>query len=212
MNNIEIISVNYNTPDLIERLVRSVRLNEGNLPIRIIDGSDQEGSAKLSESLLSFDNVTVEKQGYNIHHGRGMDLALSTSNYEYCLIMDSDNYIKRPIVKYMMENIGSHKLFGWYCFVNEKGISNHRTGTVEHYIKYFHPSFLLISTEFYKKSESKMIHHGAPCIEFMKAHNNEMDSISLDLCEALSIGFNEIDNIVSLKGRGTVNRFGYNLR
>lgn len=210
--NIEVISVNYNTPDLIERLVLSVRLNEGNLPIRIIDGSNQSESEKLSEVLLPFENVTVEKQGWNIHHGRGMDLALSTSKYDYCLIMDSDNYLKRPIVKYMMDNIGNHKMFGWYCFVNEQGISSYRKETKEHYIKYFHPSFLLISTEFYRNSESKMIHHGAPCIEFMKSHNSEMNEIAVDLCESLLIEFSEINDIVSLNGRGTVSRFGYNLK
>ena len=37
-----------------------------------------------------------------------------------------------------------------------------------------------------------MIHHGAPCLEFMKEHNHEMDSVALDLCESLNIGFNDL--------------------
>lgn len=212
MMDCEIITVNYNTPDLAERLVKSIRSKEGNIPVRIIDGSNSEYADSLTNILSPFDSVIIEKQGYNIHHGRGMDLALSTSKFKYCLIMDSDNYIKTPVIRYMLDNIGSHKMFGWYCYVNDHGISSLRVKTDQNYIKYYHPSFLLIDTEFYNKSQAKMIHHGAPCLEFMKEHNHEMDSVALDLCESLNIGFNDLNRIISLKGRGTVSRFGYNLR
>jgi len=209
--NVEIITVNYNTPDLVERLVKSLRYNGEDYPVRIIDGSDAKNLFLLHEAMEPFTDVTIEAKGYNIHHGRGMNLGISTSDAKYCLLMDSDNFIKKPITP-ILERIGDRSILGWYCYVNEAGISNPRTRTDEHWIKYFHPSFMLIETLFYKSSNVKFIHHGAPCIKFMQYHQPFMDDLSVDVCEELGIPFEGLNDIISLKGRGTVSRFGYGLR
>jgi hypothetical protein len=88
----EVVSVNYNTPDLIKAQRNAIRKYIGNIPIRIIDGSSKR-------SLTSGPNFTVEYMGYNIHHGPGAEYAIKTSKYPWVLLMDSD---RRPIRKGIM--------------------------------------------------------------------------------------------------------------
>ena len=64
INNIEILTVNYNTPDLINSLIKSVRDVEGDYPIRVIDGSDSEPyKTDIIEVCEGESNVILEQQG-----------------------------------------------------------------------------------------------------------------------------------------------------
>lgn len=202
----EIVTVNYNTPDLVDRLIKSIREVEGDCPIRIIDGSSGEFIQELKDVVSKYKNVTVNYQGWNIHHGRGMNLALETSKEDRILFIDSDNFIKKPILRLMLEQ--KNKVVGWYCFCDKNGRGTLRKPEGDKIYKYYHPSFMLIDVDFYKRSKSKFIHHGAPCIGFMIEHQ---DLDACDIPELLGIEFNQIDEYINLKGRGTVDRFGYNL-
>jgi len=203
----EIVTVNYNTPDLVDRLIKSVRTIEGNYPIRIIDGSSGKYVQGLKDVVRKYQDVTVDYQGWNIHHGRGMHLALMTSQEDKILFIDSDNFIKKPIIELMMAQ--RSKVVGWYCFVDKNGLDSGRKQRGEMIYKYFHPSFMLIDVKFYKESKKEFIHHGAPCIKFMLA-NQDLDAV--DLPTLLGIDFEDMNEYIELKGRGTVNRFGYNLK
>ena len=80
--NIELLSVNYNTPELIYRQYVSIRhyLSE-TIPIRIIDGSDQKQYKNQFLDLeRSDENFKVNRIGFNIHHGKGMDFGIKTSD------------------------------------------------------------------------------------------------------------------------------------
>ena len=55
MDNIEIISVHYKTPDLIYNQYKSVRNFYPNLPYRIIDGSDN--NVKYFEDIEKNDTL-----------------------------------------------------------------------------------------------------------------------------------------------------------
>jgi hypothetical protein len=204
---VEIVTVNYNTPDLVDRLIKSVREVEGDYPIRIIDGSTDKYAEELKLVVSKYENVSVEYQGWNIHHGRGMDLALRTSTHDKILFIDSDNFIKKPIISLMVEQ--KAEIVSWYCYVNKDGLDSGREPKEDKVYKYFHPSFMLIDVKMYRESKSKFIHHGAPCIEFMLDHQ---DVFGVDIAELLGVEFHDLDNYISIKGRGTVNRFGYNLR
>lgn len=219
-NNVEIISVNYNTPDLIERLIKSVREVEGDYPIRIIDGSDKPHFIDEIKRITStYTNVTLNHFDYNIHHGRGMNHGLLTSNYEWVMIMDSDNYFKQPTIDKMVEACETQGKYmcGWSCNVNANGIDVPRENPQ---IKYYHPSMLLIQHDFYKELKEccgksvGFIHHGAPCIQIMKyLHDNKLsDVVGIDLYDLLQIDFKnneERNKWTCLESRGTVNRFGY---
>jgi len=202
----EIVTVNYNTPDLVERLIKSVRTIEGNYQIRIIDGSTGTFLSELKDLVKKYSGVTVDYQGWNIHHGRGMDLALKTSKEDKILFIDSDNFIKKPIIKLMVAQ--NSKVVGWYCFEDVNGVGTQRVPNGERIYKYYHPSFMLIDVKFYQESKSKFIHHGSPCIQFMMEHQ-DLDAV--DLPKLLGIDFLDMNEYIELKGRGTRNRFGLNL-
>ena len=219
INKIEIISVNYNTPDLIDRMIKSVRDVEGIYPIRIIDGSDREPfKTDIITACQKYENVILSQQGYNIHHGPGLDLGISTSKFEYCLCVDSDNYIQQPIIQKMYDGLVNNNkmMIGWYCHVNDYGVNVDRYYSKEYPIKYYHPSLFMIKKDYYlglKTMGIAFIKHGAPSIKIMKyLYNNKIsDVVGIDLWEYLGIDDSQIGKYTNLNSRGTVDRFGYNL-
>jgi glycosyltransferase involved in cell wall biosynthesis len=212
LQNIEIITVNYNTPDLVERLIRSVRKIEGDYPIRVIDGSDTpEFQSEVSLLGSRYENVIIVKKGWNIHHGRGINSALLTSKYSWCLIIDSDNYLQQPIIEKMMSlATGKREIVGWEMMVNSEGI-NDPNG-----FPYYHPQLLLFNTAYYHYLIGRgitFINHGAPALMIMQYLDNCDLShvVGIDMFKGLGIGEADIGKYTVLTNRGTVNRFGYNL-
>ena len=205
--NIGIVIVNYNTPDLILRLYYQIRLFLENISVIIVDGSDRRlvkrgnDIIKLNESmkeiLMKDDFVIHEKFGYNIHHGPGMDFGIKNLEKDHILLLDSDaQVVKNPIVlfnKYYKEN---YFCIGKCEFVNDRGCN------VKNGIPYIHPSIMLINRKKYIEFNNPFIKHGAPCINFMK---------KVDKNELIDIEPKEIENYFIRGSKGTVSIFGYNL-
>ena len=114
----EVVSVNYRTPDLIEKQYRGIRKFIGNVPIRIVDGSGCK-CRNLERIRATDSNFTIDYFDYNIHHGPGMDYALKTSKYDYLLIFDSDNWPNREGLLEGMMELMDEKTWGVGCVVNE---------------------------------------------------------------------------------------------
>lgn len=198
----EIVSIHYNTPDLFELLYLSIRKVLGkNVPIRIIDGS--EVYQPIFESHKFDSNLSVDRIGYNIHHGNGMDYAIRTSKYKYILILDSDCIILREdlidvLFKQMDDNTyGVGKVYK----VLPNGID---TDSFDNFILYLHPKTMLLNKDMYNKYAA-FKNHGSPCIYAMTDINLRKDYHVIKCIENLS-------TYVFEKGRGTVERFGYGLR
>lgn len=201
-SDLEIVSVNYCTPEFIDRLIDSVRKIEGDYPIRIIDGSDTEQyQMDVLDVCGRHDNVAVELQGWNIHHGRGMDHALMTSSYEWVLIIDSDNYLLQPIID---------KLFIGKDIVG-KNVKDYKRDNISY--NYYHPSFLLVNVPFYRKlaaKGAKFLHDGAPCWYFYKyIHQNRLQDHCIDIFAQLGINYRDY---IGGEGRGTRAKFNFKLR
>lgn len=217
--NLEIITVNYNTPDLVERLIVSVKEKEGDYPIRIIDGSDREPfQSEIKAIADKYSNVSLQQFGWNIHHARGMDHGVTTSEYEWVLIIDSDNYILQPTIDKIMSAVIEYdkKICGYHCYVNAYGVSGSYTKTEAFPILYYHPMIFLIKKEYYdflKTMNAGFIHHGAPCIAIMQyLHNNNLSEVvGITLAEACSFEHYKRGEWVCLDSRGTRQRFGMNL-
>lgn len=190
-SDVEICSVHYKTPDLIETLIQSVKRECSN-PIRIVDGSDTEEHQRLCKLVCDKYMVELNQLGYNIHHARGMDYAMNTTKYEWVLFIDSDASIKSGLLEVLLYD---KPYCGFGMQVNQHGIN------VDKGILYLHPHFLLVNTNHYRTHEYKFIHCGAPALQIMAmlpdVDKNVLDDKYLEL-------FNR-------GGRGTVNRFGYNL-
>ena len=203
MDNIEIISVHYKTPDLIYNQYKSVRNFYPNLPYKIIDGSDN--NVKYFEDIEKNDTLfTVDRFGYNIHHGPGMDHAIRNSKYEYLLILDSDVSLKKRVIEHLFDNFKGYatgKLIKIDSTGHEKWQKKGENPNNFIYT-YIHPYCMLINkNEYIKYKPFKK--HGAPCIDAMidLYDNNKTDMLNGVI----------IEDYVDLKIRGTRSVWGINL-
>ena len=72
MKSVEIITVHYQTPKVLLRLLKSVEQQEGNhFQVRIIDGSGCKYE-EVEQYVNDHENIRIENFGYNIHHGPGL--------------------------------------------------------------------------------------------------------------------------------------------
>jgi hypothetical protein len=217
IDKIEIISVNYNTPDLVEEVIKSIRNTQGDYQIRIIDGSDREPyKQQVLDICAKYENILIEPQGWNIHHGRGMDLGLSTSKFDWCLTLDTDVHLKKLLIPFMLSaaTINNKHLCGSYCHVNSAGIGISRYYSPQYPIKYYHPALCLWKVEEYLKLRNKgvkCIYHGAPNIQIMQYYYNNKVDVGIDIWEEMQIPDDKQYEYRNMNSRGTVNRFGYNL-
>jgi hypothetical protein len=79
IDQIPMIAVSYNAPDLIAALLRTFRQHYPHNPVYIIDGSAPEIAAQIAPICAQYQGVTFIPFGYNIHHGPGMAWAIKTS-------------------------------------------------------------------------------------------------------------------------------------
>ena len=219
INSVEILTVNYNTPDLIDNLIKSVRDVEGDYQIRVIDGSDREPfRTEIRDICSKYENIILEQQGWNIHHARGLDLGITTSVKDWVILMDSDKVILQPFFNKMFQcAIENNKMIvGDSCHVNNGGIAIDKDYSVAHPIKYYHASMLLFNKDYYiklKQLGAGFNHHGAMSINMMKyLHDTGLSQIvGADIWDYMEIEKSDTIKYVGGGGRGTVNRFGYNL-
>jgi len=166
---VEIVIVNYRTPDLVISLYNSIRrFIYEDVHIRIIDNGTIEAEFDQLYKLEAGDinKVTIESFNKNLGHGPSMDYAIKTSRFAYQLILDSDTaIIKEGLLEYFdSQPINSIKDFygmGLVVQVNKTG------NNVSHNeISYLHPHCMLINKIEYLKYQP-FISHGAPCIKTM---------------------------------------------
>ena len=195
----EIVVVNYNTPDLMIILIKSIRKFIGSNLIRIVDGSSEEyiNEANYRALIINDKNIAHHKIGYNIHHGHGMNYGLGKVKTEYALIVDSDlKFISKGYVEFINAEMAKHDNFygiGRVLTVNESGENVSKGG-----FKYLHPNLMFINVAEFKKNV-KFVNHGAPCIKAMKS----LSSRANYLIDKSS----EVSKFVNYGFRGTRNRF-----
>lgn len=204
--NVEIVSVHYKTPDYIYQQYASVRKYYPSIPYRIIDGSDDKQTYFLD--LEEKDkNFRVERMGYNIHHGPGMDYAIRTSSSDFLLILDSDVTLKADILAPMFDRFSGYAV-GRKRIVNRLGMQNWEIPWIGKYFPksfkytYIHPLCLLISKEAYLQFKP-FLKHGAPCVDAM------MDIYKQKKTHMLC-GF-PVENYINVKYQGTVKEWGMNI-
>ena len=161
--------VSYNTVGLLQRSIESILKFHPDLPLLIVDGSDKNNPCyKYVESLRS-EQIRILQPGYNVGHGRGMDMGIKIIHTEYALIFDSDIVMIKSPLSQMLEMMEPDTFgCGW---VTEIGIDGYDYGTFQHQekdgpVKYLHPYFQLINVANYKKFVP-YCHHGAPCYKTM---------------------------------------------
>lgn len=204
--NIEIVSVHYKTPGFIYEQYASVRNFYPLLPYRIIDGSD-DGNIYFVDLEKNDSNFRVERLGYNIHHGPGMDYAIKNSASDYLLILDSDITLKGDVLTPMIEKFEGYAV-GRKRIVNALGMQNGEIPWIDTLFPkifkytYIYPLCMLISKEAYLQFKP-FFKHGSPCIDAMIDIHKKKQSHKL-------VGF-PVEQYVNIKYQGTAKEWGMNI-
>jgi SAM-dependent methyltransferase len=165
ISQIPIIVVSYNSPDLIETLLSSIRQFYSN-KVYIIDGSAPDIRDDIDAVTRKYVNVDFIPFGYNIHHGPGMAWAIQNLPIAGpTLFLDSDVEIIHPGAiesLYTKLEAGMYGV-GWINFPTLP-----ETGALPGTIGYLSPLCMLCNVEVMRQWPLP-IKHGAPMITPMTA-------------------------------------------
>lgn len=183
----KVLSVNYNTPDLIYNMVKSFRQFYDN-EILIIDGSNKENYEQAKNLLSEFEDVEIHHFGYNLHHGKSMAYGITYLNCDKILVIDSDvTILKKGILELLESDLKEDSYgIGDIQRVDSNGFNiGSRKGAIglkeselqEGGIAYLHPAFMLINRKIAINWDLP-INHGAPMINTMiQIHNMGQERI-----------------------------------
>ncbi|VBB46064.1 hypothetical protein TRIP_D380043 [uncultured Paludibacter sp.] len=204
--NLEIISIHYKTPQYIYEQYDSVRKLYPDTPYRIIDGSDN-GEKYFLDLEKKDSNFKVERLGYNIHHGPGMDYAIKNSKHQFLLILDSDVVLKKDIISPMYEKFTGYAV-GRKRMVNALGMQNWEISWIGKYLPksfkyiYIQPVCMLLSRDAYLKFKP-FLKHGSPCIDAMiDIHKKKQTHLLAEFA---------IEDYADVKYQGTCKIWGMNI-
>jgi predicted O-linked N-acetylglucosamine transferase (SPINDLY family)/SAM-dependent methyltransferase len=167
IDQIPIVAVSYNAPDLIEALLRTLRQFYSNR-VYIIDGSNPDVAEQIRAITDGYDNVEFIPFGYNIHHGPGMAWAMGHLGLSgEVLFLDSDVEItKAGFLESLHEHLKPEMYgVGNVQWVNESG---HPREPGPESIPYLHPACMLVNIEVMRQWPLP-IKHGAPLLPAMIA-------------------------------------------
>jgi hypothetical protein len=158
-----------NTPHLIRAAFESVRSFHPDMNIIIVDGSNRIDPCFLYVKSLTSKITTVESCGFNIGHGKGMDLGIRKVKTKYTLVFDSDIIMLKSPLGQMLSLI-QEDTYG-VGYIELTGSDGFEYGAHPHHkletpTKYLHPYFALLQTSEYFKF-APFVHHGAPCYRAM---------------------------------------------
>lgn len=161
------ITVSYDAPYLLKNTYESVRKFHPDIKIIVVDGSPVGSPCyKYAESIAS-ELTKVVLCGYNIGHGRGMDMAIRMCETKYALIFDSDiEMIKSPVQQ--MVNMMEDDTYG-VGYLEKTAYDGFEYGAKpfhknQNYMFMLHPFFHLLQVKNYYKFYP-YVHHGAPCFK-----------------------------------------------
>jgi len=165
---VPVISVSYNSVELIEELLRSFRAHYSNYVI-IIDGSDNQHYRDIEAKCAEYPNVRFIHFDFNIHHGPGM--AWAFQNLELrgpVLVLDSDiSIVNHGFLENMMAELVEDLYgVGYVNQVNEGGFDV--SSPDNDAISYLHPACMLVNMDVVL-AWPMPTKHGAPMLEPMLA-------------------------------------------
>jgi len=128
------LTVHYNTPDLLERLLSAFR-RFYDIPYWVIDGSDEIYFNQINNFADKY-QIKIIHFNYNIHHGPGMAYGFLNIETDQILLLDSD------LVVY---NKGFLEDFQSKLRPESYGIGAVYNNIETEYVTYLHPACALIN-------------------------------------------------------------------
>jgi glycosyltransferase involved in cell wall biosynthesis len=130
-SSLTLLTVNYNTPNLLTRLVTSFR-KYYELPILVVDGSDEPNYQKIKS--LGSQTTRIVHFDSNVGHGPGICYGIENIETDQILLVDSDSYF---IAHGLVEELQSH--------MDEKTYGVGWIMDLPKGIKYIHPCCVLLN-------------------------------------------------------------------
>lgn len=167
VSQIPIITVSYNSVELITELLSSLRKFYSN-PVYVIDGSDEAIAQDIGNVVAAYPNTQFQHFNYNIHHGPGMAWAITHLNLSGpVLFLDSDIIVLNSgFIESLMAAL-TPDLYG-VGYVNQVDAGGFDLKPGETGISYLHPACMLCNIEVMRQWPLPT-KHGAPMTEPMKA-------------------------------------------
>ncbi len=200
---VTVVVINYRTPDLTERAVRSLRRWYPSIRLLLIDNGSGDGSAQLLGRLRDESPSSTELlcNGTNLHHGPGMDQAARRVETPFVLFLDSDcEVIEGHFVEQMLELMRQSKsgyAVGKKIWMDGRGFDRDEGQGAHPYIR---PICMLLNREAYCRFPPFEI-HGSPCLANFTAAS----------AAGLQLVHFPVEEYVAHLGRGTAGRHGYRL-
>jgi glycosyltransferase involved in cell wall biosynthesis len=166
---VSVVIVCYNTPELIVKAVESVM--DHVFSVYIINLSDLEHECTGVCRNLSMEHVPVFSVGIheNIGHGPGLNLGVGICHTKYIIAMDSDAELLDPsLIDDMKAALEPDDAFG-----------SGKVLTVQKNVPYLYMPFCMFKRDLFEMSP-KFIHDGAPFIEAMKWAKDKYRMIQVD--------------------------------
>lgn len=199
MDGVTVLIVNYNTPDLLEAALRSVRQFYEDVPVLVVDGSDRQPFKDQSAAVAGkFWQVTFQQLGFNIHHGPGIEHGMYWIETPFTFVMDSDaEIVKAGVLEEMCSRMKPETYAcGQGVQVDVNGENDNGGG-----ITYIHPFAMMIQQSTFDEYP-KPHRHGAPMINPMRCIQRA------GLSEKVLSVWNEVTQYVRHPYWGTRARFG----
>jgi predicted O-linked N-acetylglucosamine transferase (SPINDLY family)/SAM-dependent methyltransferase len=166
IDQIPIIAVSYNAPDLIASLLGSLRQFYPHNPVTIIDGSSPDIAEQIAPIAARYAGVKFMPFGYNIHHGPGMAWAIENLGLSgRVLFLDSDvEILKRGFLESLADSLEPQM----YGVGNLTPVNHHGQPNGEGSMPYLHPACMLTNIEVVRQWPLP-VKHGAPMLPPMIA-------------------------------------------
>lgn len=196
------IIINYRTPDLTLRSIRSFRAAYSTLPLLTIDNGSGDDSAGLLAEVCSHSRGDMRfiANRSNIHHGPAMHQAMTEVTTPFVLFLDSDcEVMQNGWIEPMREALAQssiHYCVGRKIHMNKRGFDTDDPRAIE----YIRPYCMMVKRELYF-GFPPFRRHGAPCLQNMIVAREKGFAL---------IDF-PVEEFVRHEGRGTARRHGYAL-
>lgn len=194
------VVINYQTPALVERAVRSFHEAYPEITVLVIDNGSEDNSRDVIETLeCEFPDVVRQlRLSENRYHGPAMHLALEHLDTRYVYFFDSDTITERtgfiePMVE-RLESTESSYGAGRVLTVDRRGFP------IEDGTPILWAPYMIINRRIYHELPP-FEHHGVPVLRNMEAATEKGYRL---------VRF-PVDEYVDHIGRGTASRYGYGL-
>ncbi|WP_374361035.1 methyltransferase domain-containing protein [Pseudoduganella danionis] len=206
LEQIPIVTVSYNGPDLIAALLRSLRQFCPN-PVYVIDGSSPDKAEQIGAIVAAYANVQFIPFGYNIHHGPGMAWAANNLDlHGPVLFLDSDVEILRAD---FLATLAAALKPGMYGVGHVGSVDEHGQDDDYGAVAYLHPACMLCDVDVMRQWPMP-IKHGAPMIQTMVAlaRAGQQALVGDVAWVGADFGAQSTHQYIKHLWRGTVNRTG----